>query len=253
MVTSGLLSVVQCKNGTEKPKLRLIQAHVVFRHGARAPYSDKIEHPSAVWEPSMMDQPSGVFPAKVQYRDENDWWTSAPSTSISHALRTRDPNAKPAWAPGPLPGGAEAAQLTSAGMFDAFNLGLRLKSRYQESLLEGQAIDEALEVRSTRVRRTCETASYVLGGLLERQDEPVECLLNADPEWMVFPDTRSDSCPCLSRIFSVGMSKDSPSKTKARVDEVLLILKLLSSSESICRSGPKPNADEAATFAFKRR
>ena len=51
---------VSC-DGADPPRpLKLVQVHVVFRHGARAPYTDNVKIAAAHWDEADFEKPSQV-------------------------------------------------------------------------------------------------------------------------------------------------------------------------------------------------
>ena len=98
-------------------------------------------------------------------------------------------------------------------MEDALALGTRLRSLYGELLADGvgAAVEQqALELRSTPMRRTVETARGVLTGFFgadDGSDPPIPLALNVDRigrDWQVFQPFSEYADPRLVELMEAG-------------------------------------------------
>ena len=160
--------------------MKLLHAQVYHRHGARTPYP-------LSEDPAALDDGVSLSPAAD--------WSGTTDAAAKHELALRVPITRASGAavafediltgePQLLNGGAQAGDLTVQGTRDALALGSRLRQRYGGSdaaalLPDGWAASSpaALEVRSTPMRRTCETAMGVLTTLLGPADHPAATIV----------------------------------------------------------------------------
>lgn len=119
-----------------QPEMKLVQSHVVFRHGARTPLKTPAGLPGIDCKDDVIIEPRGVHVNLV----------------VSRGLPL-DKNAE-------VRGGGEGChgKLTSLGARESFMLGRKLRERYFVT-----SHDDVM-VTSTRIERTIETARQVMSG-----------------------------------------------------------------------------------------
>ena len=119
-------------------------------------------------------------------------------------------------------GGAWAGDLTVAGMRDSQALGERLRQRYIHLLQQPEPEQDSLEVRSTPLRRTIETAMGVLSTLLP-QPENETIRLNADDigkDWMLGELASPYNAPELLRNYREGVAAHAASDYAERTRQL---------------------------------
>ena len=139
IVTSLTYYVVQRR----QPEMKLVQSHVIFRHGARTPLKTPEGLPQINYNDDFMTEP----------RDQQ--------IDVNLVISRGIPLQKDAV----VRGGGEGVhgKLTSLGARESFELGRKLRERYW-SLVTSSSDD--VYVASTRIKRTIETARCVLSGQL---------------------------------------------------------------------------------------
>ena len=213
------------------PGVRLIQAQVVFRHGARFPGSDlEPLAPAASCEWQKAEQWTAERWAELQ---ETPLLPIEIVDAKGRARGMKDMDAGKRA----LKGGGTANELTVVGMQQSVDLGRRLRDRYVESeqplLPDGGAYNEAkILTKSTRVTRTVLTAQGVLSGLCstdrraaggwEVEDAKAIVRLNAGPQWMVLNDTPR-TCPNLRKLFRPVLM-DVPDADRALASEIAKVM-----------------------------
>lgn len=179
---------------------RLVHAQVFHRHGARTPQT--AFDPPADWSGTTDAVAKRALCRSVPL-------VSADGVAVEFDAVRADGSLTSSVALQPLPGGAWAGDLTVTGMRDATMLGKRLRQRYSHLLLADADGDLQLEVRSTPMRRTIETATAVLGALLP--DAPTGCViqLNTDDinkDWMLAEISSPCNAPELRRNMRAGLA-----------------------------------------------
>jgi hypothetical protein len=205
---AAALPVAWCDD-SDKPRapaaarrLRLRQAQVCFRHGARTPYRDVESAPRVRWEPDEVESKRRLDLAAIVVQPRSDA-TGLPVGGPLSAAEVEQIDLQ--FHPAPLDGGAKAARLTRVGMEQAIALGRALREQYAQLVpREWPLAQPMLLVRSTETERTIETAQGVLSGLFPgaiTRECPALVFIKAaqDKEWAL--PTFGRSCPRLQHLF----------------------------------------------------
>ena len=192
--------------------LELLHAQVFHRHGARTP--GYVAAQPADWSSSMRGKEEQCRPWRLldcggdeipfdAVRPDGKLVTGGGQESAERIAMQR----------GLLPGGIWLGDLTAVGMQQAVSLGKRVRARYHGLLqqnAEAATTDAApaIEVQSTPMRRTIETAAGVLTGLLSNSQggSSTDIRLHSDStadDFMIF-DIRT---PVQAAITRASMAK----------------------------------------------
>ena len=193
--------------------MELLHVQVAFRHGARLPGGvwgtcsashgiSSGSKPEADWRGTMDGKDevgNGVRRVRIRApQGAREEFYAYDRIRADGCTWVKDGEGVPVY----LSGGLRAGDLTRRGMQDAYDLGHLLRRLYRDEPALSKVFSSLapeLEVRSTPMRRTIETARGVLTGLLDPDDTAatVDIQLNVDhigKEWMVcIPfDARAD-------------------------------------------------------------
>jgi hypothetical protein len=159
--------------------MEILQAQVFFRHGRRTPNRDfpmyqELDKWTGVAD-GKMEVGGGIIAVRLCHPDTALALSAGEQESLGNFKMGGGPTVLDAAT------GFEIGDLTTNGMQDAFDLGKRLSDRYIEAglFMEGElASDRAMmDVVSTPVRRTIDTASGVLTALLGTNEGAVDIIL----------------------------------------------------------------------------
>ena len=187
-------------------ELELVQAHVVFRHGARSPFNDSPDAPG-IWAPSLRAKASKL-PQTFQLVDS----VSGAKRPLSHAMGGSAGAAdRSITEERALGGGLNCGMLTEPGLEQARLLGKRLREAYVETGLVSEPGEVLL--RSSLTARTIET---LFGCVTALFPEAVAAGKTFDvvvgekgvgskhTDWI---NVSLDACPRLMRLFNEGVKQ----------------------------------------------
>ncbi|XP_048874507.1 lysophosphatidic acid phosphatase type 6 [Brienomyrus brachyistius] len=149
-------------------ELKLVQ--VVFRHGARTPLKSIPDVLEADWVPDLLKVPAHT---QIDYVVTDLEGGPRPSAPVEDGYRVTK-----------LHGGTYPGQLTSLGMQQLYDLGMRLRRSYIMDLPFLTASFSAAEVyvRSTNIMRTIESAKCLVAGLYQQKQDDAVPILTTDTE-----------------------------------------------------------------------
>ncbi|KAF5903090.1 lysophosphatidic acid phosphatase type 6, partial [Clarias magur] len=153
-------------------ELKLVQ--VLFRHGARTPLKSIPDVLEALWVPDLLEVPDHT---KMDYVVRDLKGGPRPPSPVEDSYRTR-----------PLPGGTFPGQLTTVGMQQLYDLGLRLRKRYIQdtSFLSSCFSNKEVYIRSTNIVRTIESARCLVAGLFQQQQTETVPIFTEEAEKEIF-------------------------------------------------------------------
>eukprot|EP00736_Rhodelphis_marinus_P002718 Rmarinus@m.12766 len=171
--------------------LELVQAQVIFRHGARTPLTELNEQLDGGVKWDVTEGAEDVLTTKIRLEDMQG--NKNPRSTVDarqHAVE--------------LHGGDKRGQLSALGAHQLVEVGGRLRKRYIEDLkLTGhQYSPDDVAVRSTNVLRTVLSARGILTGMYpgrNKGDEPIVIKVDHTPKEIWHPNP--NSCPRLAEIF----------------------------------------------------
>jgi len=153
---------------------------VLFRHGARTPVFRLPDAAGDIdWKSEILEAPPG-HAANIRVLGGRAWRRSAATQAQGDES-------------GRVNAGEGGGQLTKIGWAQGEALGRRLKTIY------GQHAADDVEVFSTDMPRTVETAHAVLTGLMEQTDNPIDIRVELPSPWI--PTTR---CSQLAKMMRDG-------------------------------------------------
>ncbi|XP_023650013.1 lysophosphatidic acid phosphatase type 6 [Paramormyrops kingsleyae] len=149
-------------------ELKLVQ--VVFRHGARTPLKSIPDVLEADWVPDLLKVPAHT---QIDYVVTDLEGGPRPSAPVEDGYRVTK-----------LHGGTYPGQLTTLGMQQLYDLGMRLRRSYITDLPFLTASFSAAEVyvRSTNIMRTIESAKCLVAGLYQQKQDDTVPILTTDTE-----------------------------------------------------------------------
>ena len=192
----GLTQVVDYPNTVEleahksaKPleesdlELRFVQ--VVFRHGARAPLTEKYGAHSHKWDYCHR----AYEPVPIDIKGLEG--TKRPQSQSDERQKKVV-----------FKGGCKKGQLTHMGQVQALQLGTWLRQRYhtQQAFLPESYNADVLKVRSTNISRTLDTVTGVLSGLYPDTQEPILVETCEDSKEWLYPNHRH--CKRLEQLIA---------------------------------------------------
>eukprot|EP00730_Choanoeca_flexa_P012815 TRINITY_DN4646_c0_g1_i1.p1 TRINITY_DN4646_c0_g1~~TRINITY_DN4646_c0_g1_i1.p1 ORF type:complete len:430 (+),score=80.09 TRINITY_DN4646_c0_g1_i1:16-1305(+) len=204
--------IVQDKDGRY---LRLKQVQVFFRHGARTPiHHIPGEHnKEASWNISMCQE---LKDEERALRITNTEGGPRPISMLNEKQKLRL-----------LPGGCHIGCLTTQGRGDVLVLGQRLRQRYVDELgfLDSRYNPEDVEVRSTNIERTIESARMVLSGLFGASGMHINVQTVPDEQEYLYPNAKA--CPKLKQLFKEARAEARKNIPDERTQFVKKMAKLL--------------------------
>lgn len=226
----GVLVGGSCPKNENGTKMKLVQVQTAFRHGARTPMRDLGKVP-ATWTLEEQSK-TGISLAPFELfnlsdKKSVDFESIAQRFNVKNDLR--------------LHGGGFGGALTRDGILMAKELGEELRYRYiDENSVEKKAgpgyllprnfSAEDVVIRSTRTKRTIETAQGVATSLFSHiysneneSKNPVSIML--DDGWMVLDKSR---CRRLQQLFAEGLDR----AAKNRSDEEKTLIQEIESDPS---------------------
>ncbi|KAF7709276.1 lysophosphatidic acid phosphatase type 6 [Silurus meridionalis] len=156
-------------------ELKLVQ--VLFRHGARTPLKSIPDVLEAHWVPELLEIPDHT---KIDYVVTDLHGGPRPSSPVEDSYRART-----------LVGGTYPGQLTTLGMQQLYDLGLRLRSRYIQDMafLSSSFSNKEVYIRSTNIVRTIESAKCLVAGLFQQQQtDTVPILTEVAEKEILYPN-----------------------------------------------------------------
>ncbi|MCJ8732318.1 hypothetical protein PDJAM_G00209960 [Pangasius djambal] len=149
-------------------ELKLVQ--VLFRHGARTPLKSIPDVLEAHWVPDLLEVPDYT---KIDYVVTDLQGGPRPPSPVEDSYRVRT-----------LAGGTYPGQLTTLGMKQLYDLGLRLRRRYIQDMafLSPYFNNKEVYIRSTNIVRTIESAKCLVAGLFQQQQADTVPILTEEAE-----------------------------------------------------------------------
>nr|XP_023684625.1 lysophosphatidic acid phosphatase type 6-like [Paramormyrops kingsleyae] len=153
-------------------ELRLVQ--VLFRHGARTPLKSIPDVLEAQWIPGLLNAPVHT---RMDYVVTDLNGGPRPPAPVEESYRARM-----------LSGGTYPGQLTTVGMQQLYDLGMRLRKMYIQDLpfLSPCFRPTEVFVRSTNIIRTIESAKCLVAGLFQQKQEATVPILTTTAESEIF-------------------------------------------------------------------
>uniref|UniRef100_A0AAY4D7E4 Lysophosphatidic acid phosphatase type 6 n=1 Tax=Denticeps clupeoides TaxID=299321 RepID=A0AAY4D7E4_9TELE len=149
-------------------ELRLVQ--VLFRHGARTPLKSIPGVLEAEWAPNLLHVPPHT---QVEYVVTDLQGGPRPPAPIEDSYRAHK-----------LTGGTFPGQLTTVGMQQLYDLGMRLRKRYilEVPFLTNTYTPKEVYVRSTNIVRTIESAKCLVAGLFQQKQTGILPIVTVEAE-----------------------------------------------------------------------
>jgi hypothetical protein len=194
--------------GLPQAELELVQAQVVFRHGARSPFQDSPDAPK-IWTSNLRAN-AAKLTSTFQLVDLE----SGAHLPLSHALGGSAGTAdRSITEDRTLGGGLNCGMLTQPGFEQAEDLGNLLRKSYVDTGFVPTLATGDVLLRSSLTARTMETLLGCVTGmwpneLKDLQQHPVvvgkKGLGSKHTDWI---NVSIDSCPRLMELFKVGVSQ----------------------------------------------
>ncbi|XP_041856948.1 lysophosphatidic acid phosphatase type 6 [Melanotaenia boesemani] len=162
-------------NPSSPYELKLVQ--VLFRHGARTPLKTIPDVIEAQWVPTLLEPPPYT---QINYVVTDLQGGPRPPAPVEDSYRKNI-----------LTGGTYPGQLTTVGMQQLYELGMRLRRRYIEEspFLSITYTPAEVYVRSTNIVRTIESAKCLVAGLfLQKQKEIVPIFTTEAESEILYPN-----------------------------------------------------------------
>lgn len=158
------------KNKTEESPYELKLIQVLFRHGARTPLKSIPDVLEAQWVPELLKAPVHT---EINYTITDLHGGPRPPSPVEDSYRSRI-----------LTGGTYPGQLTTIGMEQMYDLGVRLRKRYIEDIpfLTPSFNPKEVYIRSTNIVRTIESAKCLVAGLFQQKQAGVVSILTDKSE-----------------------------------------------------------------------
>ncbi|KAI4896960.1 hypothetical protein NFI96_017926 [Prochilodus magdalenae] len=149
-------------------ELKLVQ--VLFRHGARTPLKSIPDVLEAQWVPDLLEVPDHT---KINYVVTDLQGGPRPPAPVEDSYRART-----------LTGGTYPGQLTTLGMQQLYDLGMRLRKRYMQDVafLTPSFNHKEVYIRSTNIVRTIDSAKCLVAGLFQQQQTDIVSILTEKAE-----------------------------------------------------------------------
>ncbi|KAL2081398.1 hypothetical protein ACEWY4_023251 [Coilia grayii] len=162
-------AATECQPKTEDQlELKLVQ--VLFRHGARTPLKSIPDILEAQWVPKLLAVPTHTH---IDYVVTDLQGGPRPPAPVEDSYRTNT-----------LSGGTYPGQLTTVGMQQLYDLGMRLRARYIQEVpfLTPSYSPAEVYIRSTNIVRTIESAKCLVAGLFQQKQTGVVPILTSEAE-----------------------------------------------------------------------
>ena len=187
-------------------ELELVQAHVVFRHGARSPFNDSPDAPG-IWATSLRAKASKL-PQTFQLVDS----VSGSKRPLSHAMGgsagAADRSISEERA---LGGGLNCGMLTEPGLEQARLLGKRLHEAYVETGLVSEPgevlLRSSLTARTIETLFGCVTALFPEAVAAGKKFDVVVGEKGVGSKHTDWINVSLDSCPRLMCLFNEGVKQ----------------------------------------------
>lgn len=149
----------------------MVQAHVIFRHGARTPIGTPDYLPMVKYDDALMMHPPHTY---VNYNLVDDE-TGTLDADVSQ-IRGRD--------------SSFFGRLTASGSQQLHELGRELRNRYigEQKLLTSSYNKDEVVVRSTKIQRTIESARCLLSGLFGETDKMFDIRVRNNKDEILIPN-----------------------------------------------------------------
>jgi hypothetical protein len=209
---NNTITIVETKSITtsNKPNKKLIQAHVVFRHGARTPvfYADGIVSKEMAelfkGKCENVNGPPGIYPGDVlPKRNHGDQKEPRARALILKDLDggKRPPSEVDRFQLTKVYGECRAGQLTDLGAEQSMKLGQTLYSQYKDLFHQVRSKDGGLFLRTSNVARCVATLAYVLGEFEIEDDAELQVLTAHNHVETLYPNSR---CALTALLFDAA-------------------------------------------------
>uniref|UniRef100_A0A9J7YEL1 Acid phosphatase 6, lysophosphatidic n=1 Tax=Cyprinus carpio carpio TaxID=630221 RepID=A0A9J7YEL1_CYPCA len=176
------------KNKTETSPYELKLIQVLFRHGARTPLKSIPDVLEAQWVPELLEAPAHT---EIDYMVTDLQGGPRPPAPVEDSYRSKI-----------LTGGTYPGQLTTLGMQQLYDLGVRLRKKYiqEEPFLTPSFNPKEVYIRSTNIVRTIESAKCLVAGLFQQEQAGVVSILTDEAEKeILYPNYHG--CKLLKRLI----------------------------------------------------
>uniref|UniRef100_A0A673KK06 Lysophosphatidic acid phosphatase type 6-like n=1 Tax=Sinocyclocheilus rhinocerous TaxID=307959 RepID=A0A673KK06_9TELE len=176
------------KNKTETSPYELKLIQVLFRHGARTPLKSIPDVLEAQWVPQLLVAPAHT---EIDYMVTDLQGGPRPPAPVEDSYRAKI-----------LTGGTYPGQLTTLGMQQLYDLGVRLRKKYiqEEPFLTPSFNPKEVYIRSTNIVRTIESAKCLVAGLFQQEQAGVVSILTDKAEnEILYPNYHG--CKLLKRLI----------------------------------------------------
>ncbi|KAL7866002.1 hypothetical protein SRHO_G00112490 [Serrasalmus rhombeus] len=149
-------------------ELKLVQ--VLFRHGARTPLKSIPDVLEAQWVPDLLEVPAHT---KIDYVVTDLQGGPRPPAPVEDSYRAKT-----------LAGGTHPGQLTTMGMQQMYDLGVRLRKQYIQDVafLTPSFSHKEVYIRSTNIVRTIESAKCLVAGLFQQKQTEIVPIFTEEAE-----------------------------------------------------------------------
>ncbi|KAK7169178.1 hypothetical protein R3I93_005236 [Phoxinus phoxinus] len=158
------------KNKAEQSPYELKLIQVLFRHGARTPLKSIPDVLEAQWVPELLEAPAHT---EIDYTVTDLKGGPRPPAPVEDSYRAKI-----------LTGGTYPGQLTTVGMQQLYDLGVKLRKKYiqEEPFLTPSFNPKEVHIRSTNIVRTIESAKCLVAGLFQQKQAGVVSILTDKAE-----------------------------------------------------------------------
>lgn len=188
----------------KKESKKLIQAHIILRHGARTPvfYTPELKVNLKGWagKCSHVNTPPGISSPHILPLDANK-----PKEANLHVVHHDGIQARPfsgvdAHQLVAVFGECRQGQLTDKGAEEAMALGRELRAKYY-SIYARALSEDRIWIRTTNLARCVATLSFVLGEFQDNKQLPLKVFTAPHLEEFLYPN---GSCDLTSQLMKAA-------------------------------------------------